>query len=51
MDVSRRKGSPFDKGSAMHKKAYALADILRTSIYQVIVAFGKKKGIAIAECD
>lgn len=59
VDVSRRKGSPFGKGSAMHKKAYALADILRTSVYQIIAAFGEEmvvgsgsgKGVAIAERD
>jgi nucleoporin NDC1 len=43
----------------MHKKAYALADILRTSVYQIIAAFGEEmvvgsgsgKGVAIAERD
>lgn len=58
-DVVKRKGSPFGKGSSMHKKAYALADILRTSIYQIIAVFGEEimvgsisnKGLAIAERD
>lgn len=43
----------------MHKKAYALADVLRTSIYQIIAVFGEEmvvgavggKGLAIAERD
>lgn len=58
-DVTRRKGSPFGKGSVMHKKAYALADILRTSVYQIIAVFGEEmvggsasgKGVAVAERD
>lgn len=59
VEVTRRKGFPFGKGSVMHKKAYALADVLRTSVYQITAAFGEEmvvgsvggKGVTIAERD
>jgi nucleoporin NDC1 len=44
----------------MHRKAYALADVLRTAIYQIVSVFGEEmvvgnsmsgKGFAIAERD
>jgi nucleoporin NDC1 len=59
-EVTHWKGFPFGKGSAMHRKAYALADVLRTAIYQIVSVFGEEmvvgnsmsgKGFAIAERD
>ncbi|KAL2650734.1 hypothetical protein R1flu_018862 [Riccia fluitans] len=58
-EVGKKQGHPFGKRTIMHKKAYAMADVLRTSIYQIVSVFGEEmvhvgslgRGTAIAERD
>ncbi|BBM99809.1 nucleoporin NDC1 [Marchantia polymorpha subsp. ruderalis] len=59
MEVGKKQGYPFGKRTVMHKKAYAMADVLRTSLYQIVSVFGDEmvlvgpsgKGNTIAERD
>eukprot|EP00250_Pteridium_aquilinum_P006221 c16184_g1_i1 orf=644-2320(+) len=56
-DSGRKQGFPFPKRSELHKKAHAMADVLRTSLYQIVTTFREEMvlnrpgGVAIAEKD
>lgn len=56
-DPGRKQGFPFPKKSELYKKAYAMADVLRTSLYEIVTTFRKEMvlsgpgGVAIAERD
>ncbi|KAL3700900.1 hypothetical protein R1sor_018922 [Riccia sorocarpa] len=58
-EVGKKQGYPFGKRTIMHKKAYAMADVLRTSLYQIVSVFGEEmiqvgsggRGTTIAERD
>eukprot|EP01018_Ginkgo_biloba_P008262 Gb_11009 [translate_table: standard] len=59
MDTGKRQGLPFKKKTALHKKAYAMADVLRTAIYQITCVFQDEmllggpstSGLSVAERD
>ncbi|CAM6111022.1 unnamed protein product [Calypogeia fissa] len=38
-EKDKRKSNLFGKRSVLHKKAYALGDVLRTCLYQIVYAF------------
>lgn len=58
MEVGKRHGVTLKKTS-LHKKAYAMADVLRTSIYQIVSVFqdemlvrgSSSGGLSVAERD
>lgn len=41
-DPVRKRGFPFPKKSELHKRAYAITDVLRTSLYQIVSTFRKE---------
>ncbi|CAM6086430.1 unnamed protein product [Calypogeia fissa] len=42
VEKDKRKNNPFGKRTILHKKAYALGDVLRTCLYQIVYAFSEE---------
>lgn len=58
-ETGKKQGFALKKNSTLHKKAYAMADVLRTGIYQIVSVFKdemlvdgtQNAGLSVAERD